>query len=637
MATRQVCQRLTVKAARYADEVCPRGDNTLETLEILEKRIAEYTEKYQDVVSQAANVQPLLIEPVIPTNRVNLSDDDDHNKSRNAFIDTFSGEELSCAVTDIATSKYYSTCLNDDLGGTSNKSSLTEKEKGETSFPPPVEERYNVYVQLHKENKESLEVIKQARDPNGIYNIVVVPSQWMMDFLSVFVYAETIHVPGYPEPRQIEGVFYDTLQSDNMTTGSFSCKTYRLDIDYHCSRFGTLFTNTPFASMKEEQFPSFYTDFELLAHFAMRRTNHYERFLSNPYEYLAGDHLETCVSAIENAAHLILKSSRHSFFKTTSKGLQVYTMTTNGEGKAIHVSVPGPILSCLVEDIVENISRYKSKQAMLSILGSDITVLSPIGRLLNLDSNAVGEFENLYRKHNPTEPEKVNGRVAEEVGKMSCVAKVYQMLVCASATMFAMRMEGHEMNVKLVIDKCTHWDHENLRVNYASTAEAFPGLLFYIMLTARSAEGAFKTEGPHSVTDLPRPGMALTRFFHERSQCTAFFNTFGSYAFRLRMMMMKPPQDDKQVLQLVNMDSLNEVRISAKKSLQEARDAYASFLGFYAHPDNSHHWLSDRKVMNYFKGVGDGRNSSYQLLRNIDYDSFYQFCLRPVKYWVTLT
>ena len=122
----------------------------------------------------------------------------------------------------------------------------------------------------------------------------------------------------------------------------------------------------------------------------------------------------------------------------------------------------------------------------------DSRVESPIGRLLNFDERAVTEFKSLYKTLDPYNPEYVNGQINERVAYFSCVQRIYAMLVSAALAFYANRSQGSsDMEVGIVMSKCMNLDESTDTIMYASTAEAFPGLLFYTMLAVGACDNPF--------------------------------------------------------------------------------------------------------------------------------------------------
>ena len=217
------------------------------------------------------------------------------------------------------------------------------------------------------------------------------------------------------------------------------------------------------------------------------------------------------------------------------------------------------------------------------------------------------------------------------------------MLVSAAATVYVNSSpETHQPNVSMTIDKCVHYDDSSDMVRYASSTEAFPGLLFYTMLSSGSNKSTFDKLPNISAVDRHAPGMSSPTFFEDRPDRRDFFNTFGTYAFMVTTLSKSKVSNSYPVnvsaaregIRWMPTETINCIRASAGKQLWDSQAAYLSLLGFFAHPSNLKAWLGKEGLLNYFRDKGPAINGYKPLAVSFreSYSDIRAFFALPVMY-----
>jgi len=638
-------ERMNSAAKKYAKRSATNENTIASHIATLENLVSELQRKYATVVNQSAVLQPLSVS-IAPSE--NVSEESQvlppQGNTREEILESMTWEELSTTAHVLAENKYQS------------QMTTLEKIQSAVLFPQFFTEEAEdsrvlddgAYTQLliapyfiHYKNMrlELVEIgreLQQKRDQlarNSTLQVdittAVVPSEWMADFLYVFHRAKTVGTQGYPTPRELEDVFYTTKIVRRITEGhntvSTQLRSYAFDIGYHCVRFASLFTTLPFNPVNDLNMkPTLYTDFELLVHFAMRTAKNdvkYEDFLINPSLYLSGSKYAVMKEAVNRAVREIISSfEKGLYFKANNNyGVELMKRTQSPSGDTYSKEtavVPDNIMVGLCLDVLDNRILYERRKEMAVFGGlrkleaRDMRVESPIGRLLNFDERSVAEFETMYKRLEPRRPELVNAQLSDRIASFRCVHRVYAMLVSAAATVFAMRVSTDStLPVSFVIDRCMRYDPDTGAVMYASTAEAFPGLLFYTMLASPAKWENFEKIDSKKATDTVQPGISDPTYFANRPDRRAFFDTFGCYAFRVESITKAKvntvfPIDVNATTEgirwMTNVD-LSIIRASIRKQLAEAQSAFISLLAFNANLRNSSLWLKDTNILAYFK------------------------------------
>lgn len=676
-----VRNRLNLAAREYAKR--PTSDVVSTRLLELENLVVDLTNKCTDITLHSAVNDPFKITSKPPSKQEeDVENDDDKDDvqnittavSREELIQSMSWEELSVAAHVLAKNTYrpqtwspekiQSGALFPQFIATedNDKSTLDDGAYTQLLFTP----YFTHYQAIRQELVESgrrlhlkrLELSKKMPHLQIDILATLSPGEWVTDFLFVFDRAKRVGASGYPSPREMNDVFFTTNIVniiDHGTSGSHavSLKNYAADIGYHFVRFASLYTTIKFNPVSNlNMSPAVYTDMELLVHFAMRtaqRDVRYEDFLLQPSSYLTGTKYMIFVPAIKRAAKEIMDSFRNGlFFKARSRyglDLQRRTLSSSGVWKKEPAPVPNEIMVGLVMDILENVTLYERRREMAVLSGyknldvRDSRLESPIGRLLNFDERAVAEFKCLYRELDSSCPESVNAQLSERVASLGCVQHVYAMLVSAASTLYAnWNPHDQKLGVSTVIDKCIHAEDT---IKYASSAEAYPGLLFYTMLASGSRPEDFLAIPRETALEEELPGVSSPGFFEDRPDRKSFFDTFGCYAFRMKAISKSKldnalpvdVNDTTEGIRWMTDESIHMIRSSAGKQLWESKAAYISLLGFFAHPNNRTLWLNNPDVLDYFKDTRRKRGH-YKPLTKFERttDDFRAFFALPVMY-----
>lgn len=575
--------------------------------------------------------------------------------SREDFLKSLTWDEINTTARVLATEKYRSRKEDPDRIQSAvlfPQFLLTEDDltgRDDDFYTDLLLEPYRLHYDAVKmELTEKGRTVKGARSrmattarPGIDMDIVttVVPSQWVMDFLYVFCRSRRIGAAGYPRFHEMEDVFYvtralslvrqtiaavppptgrvtrtsgttTTAAATTTITTPVKLKNYCLDLGYHLMRFASLFTTLSFTPMKgSDMSPETYADFEFLVHYAMLRTKDvdYADFLNTPNEWLSGPGYVVLSTAVADSVDEIAKSfSVNYFFKATRHGpyLQRRVRLHNGDTVKEDAPVPDSIMSGLAMHVLPNVSTYMRNREIDSFqrpadpTPRDLRTISPIGRYLNFDQSSVSEFAGL-RKESGACGDFFNVQLSDRLATLPCIHRAYAMLVSAAATVRAAAATssgtGESPRLGVVLNKCMHVSKDHATTLYCSTAEAFPGLLFYTMLAAGEKDAKVLDKVPmRNATDTEvSPGMSAEDFFHKRTDRRAFFDVFGIYSHKVTPMSASRcsgngyalPVDTSRSgegIRWVNRRKINEIRSSAGKVLWEAQAAFVSLLGLFS-------------------------------------------------------
>lgn len=657
---------------------------------------AELNYKYQELRNQSAFIQPLqvLSQPATNTAEIVEAETGSNGVTREQLIQEMNWEDLATCASVLATKSYRPPSVSAAMiqsGSIFPQFLFMDKDKNvdaklddgayNTLVTQPYLTHYNwmrtSLVECGRQADSRSRELLTKFPANGLgVETAITPSEWMADFLAVFERAEKFSAIDYPSHREMNDVFYTRKTLKILPTDAPSpthtrkrdITNYPLDIGYHCVRFASLFTTIVFDPLKNlDMERTVYTDFELLVHFAVRTSRNripYEDFLLSPANYLTGDNFLKLLEEIERATNQVMGSFKNGlFFKSDSKhGIRLYRrsqpLTDNDPIKISPAPVPDEIMTGLALDVLNNIKVYETERKCAVFCGlgmvdsRDMRVESPIGRLLNFDGRSVSEFKNLYKELNPSNPEQVNAQLSNRIASFSCVQRVYAMLVTAASAIYAnsatktptSSQRNSKLQVNFVLGRCMKVDDNTDTVMYASTTEAFPGLLFYTMLAMTTADSVFKKIAPKSASDKEYPGISNPKYFEKRPDRIAFFDTFGRYA--LQLVTISHSKIDKTLplnigcenygIRWMKPDDLHAIRISTGKQLYEAQSGFVTLLGFNAHWNHHSKWVNRLNVWDYFMDVNGMNSTSTPLAtwaRNDDEYSYRNFFNLPVMYY----
>ena len=211
------------------------------------------------------------------------------------------------------------------------------------------------------------------------------------------------------------------------------------------------------------------------------------------------------------------------------------------------------------------------------------------------------------------------------------------MLVCASSVFYVVQKERsghsssvHNLEISTVLNRCVHYNEASNILSYASTTEAFPGLLFYAMLNLGSESCGSLTRDRENAYDENHPGVSSPLFFRERADRKAFFDVFGVYCNNLPTLKSSRLNTFTAIVDNVNdckgmrtMSRLREVGRAAAKDIGLAKAAYISLLGQFC---KKNRWPSEAERQSYFKSTWP--NKAYHPLttfhiNQVDFSAFY--------------
>lgn len=435
--------------------------------------------------------------------------------------------------------------------------------------------------------------------PHIFHDVGLVPSQWFRDFVTVYRHAKSMRRDIYPDFVPLEEklfVSYGNLnvidergESTPTVFGSVSS-----DVNYHLVRFASMMGCAVYDQKATAQTPQMterVTDVELLVNFALsaaqvanksfvetraRDMGHiYEKGGekavratlmdpdndvpdANSVRDLYAEYLTNPRVVLNDAAKRLLLMRQIKFIIRN-----VLVLSEERGGKPVNlggmlrsvytrVDTPGktgvpPMVTAIMMQNVMPVTDLLAKVALcdanpvdrerLNKLTSDPRLLSPLGRLLNLDASCSAEISGLAKKqalyldqntpsgvggwsgrHAHNVPAAVN---ADSLGKLAGVAYAYAYILMAALNVKAVEMatrikraseRGHTEEdflltaVGHVIDRCLLVKEDVTRptkksvVGSVSTLEAFPGLLVF---------GVLGYPNPDMVT--PRPPQLAAR------------------------------------------------------------------------------------------------------------------------------
>eukprot|EP00058_Branchiostoma_floridae_P005686 XP_002591174.1 hypothetical protein BRAFLDRAFT_105376 [Branchiostoma floridae] len=406
----------------------------------------------------------------------------------------------------------------------------------------------------------------------GIF-VEVLPSQWFIDFLHVFHRAKRIGPVTYPRAVNLNDKLYQEykitlvdIHTKNVTPTTK--RSYTIDAPYHLSLFGSLLTNTKFVPMEKERdvmAAAIYSDIELLVDYAVRASElDYDHFQRDPYAFFTGSRYQSLLHAVDEAVGDLVQSMGTKYkLMATPHGVKVIEMTVAEDKSGVSGykkdgPVPARIMAVLRTLIEDNMRLYNRTAAIAAYKGLQAETIggkdnqfhgasfkyiprghirmSPIGRLLNFDINAVSDFSKLYNMSG-VQAEKLRMSVVPGIDMLPCVQKVYVQLLMAAVAVHTITI-GHlttthsayswkkmTKSAKTVLETCTRLNHETKTVQYMSSLEGFPGSIFLSML-ADNAEDRKLADLSHNRTE---PFMSHQDYFAKVKAREHFFNLFGAY------------------------------------------------------------------------------------------------------------
>lgn len=517
------------------------------------------------------------------------------------------------------------------------------------------------YFTYYKERKHHvlLEEAKNKRTMTNYYTVstkdtraivLVTPNTWFQDFLQVYSRARTIGELQYPSYRPMDNIYFKeyhvrTITDEGKKNVLGRVKTYTLDILYHMIRFASLYGTINFIPVESESsymLPTQYTDVEILVHFSafMSSEIDYMDFLRKPQTYLRNEKFLFLTRAVERASEKIRLSYSETdlvFFCTRAMDTYALALLQEGENNTKKTMyVPDEIIVILKSFILDNIHMHRRRVLRMREAGVEgnanvIVQHSPIARLLNYDRQARREFEKLYKKINPADPTGVNVQNSALLKELPCIHSLYAQLLSASGALYALTMdELGKPHAASLITRTMKIDEEYADVvQYASSVEAAPGLLFYVMLGLGTEKADLLESTKEYIRGDVYCGMTKRSYFKHRPDRTAFFNSFATYSsYVAKIPEAKNKQNAFTEIRWMSREFIEQIRMIDKKNIQTARASYINMLLKYSLHDNE---FSELDVMQYFKSPHKEQPSS-SLKADVNVCKNFVFFILPILY-----
>jgi len=406
--------------------------------------------------------------------------------------------------------------------------------------------------------------------------LTFVPSRWFHELISVFDRAKHIGVrEQYPNHVELEDLLFKKfymapMKSNGMTEDARPFATYALDIPYYLARFGTLFSTVQFLPAKEFEGmgTQTFTDTEILLHFSVRRCmeTEYPRFLMSPATMYNDPEMYSKIIAavVESASFLAQKFKYQSAFFLSDNNAGVMLVqdtygTSTGSRKVLPLSIPKDVVESLRRYIMSNTLLDERKRMLMKVQpprappGLDIRRQSPIGKLLNFDHMAQTDF-NTYKKNVKVyNLSSFDNQLIEnnELGKLPCVQRLYASLMTATFSIFHTHVKTAFNRKNNIRERVVSYLNSTIRVcqdgsrlDYAGSAEALPGLLFYSLFGmstkaadedvggATSSSTDFTYVDPHT-GDLKYPPITDIKNWKSKTRRNAL-NLFGLFLLKIK-------------------------------------------------------------------------------------------------------
>ena len=503
-------------------------------------------------------------------------------------------------------------------------------------------------------NKSKIEAARNIKVKDSRVLTVFTPSRWFQDFMQVFDCAFDINNIEYPAHYPMKNVYYEEKIVREIIDGKQSelttIKLYSLDTIYHLVKFGSLFCTLYFQPILTESLtmqPACFTDFEILTHFAacMSEEINYKHFAQHPQSYLYGSNYSLLVDAIRKASEIVRLSYtklRLVFFHTKTAEFDLGLFQYNDDGKRKPTAVPNNIMSVLRLYILDNMQMYKqriiSRRLASGCADTDccddvfsIQKHTAIGKLLNFDKRSAFEFERLSRRLCKADPSSVNLQIATSVGELSCVVAIYAMLVSASGALYALTKDesGIVHPEKVISRTMVEQPNTNDDVLYAGSTELFPGLLAYTMLGNFKDTHKLAQSYREAVNDVEQPYMTSNKYFENRKERVAFFDSFSSYSYNLPKLQELKKRNAHTDMRWMSVEKLQQIRVSAKQAIQTARASYIDIL-LTESVQNSEQFFNP-EILNYFKTPLD-KFLSTPLKLNVNLTNNFVFFMLPLLF-----
>lgn len=444
-------------------------------------------------------------------------------------------------------------------------------------------------------------------------HVILLPSQWVIDFLRVFDIDNKDPNILYPITQSFQNIYLMVMQI-NSSRFTSRLRQYTPDMHYHIMRFISTLTSIMFTPPPDTAFlfpATIFSDIYLLCHFAVMLEEvlnpdntafTYEEFLRNEYTILKNTKGKLQLQRIVTDAVLFLVGcldKSHRFYFVNNRNIYLrYIVNNTANDKSIQLRstpVPETIVKVLRPLILNNHHNYKQRYQQLRYQSSentqyDITDLSPIGQLLNHDETAISEFTTLSKKYGPN----ITINLLEDINMMACVNNLFAILQQAAWAIHLSKPTGKWLKdiIPNVLDRSIYFDDKNKGVMYGSTGEILPGIYIRHMFSDYTL---FSEE---STTHQEISSFVNEDFFNkpQRSDRVSFFNLFRTYS-----RLVPPTKDVSSVkkIRTISHESIHQFYITTLKSRSFIRSCLLNV--FLATKEKSLDRNQERQVMNYFK------------------------------------
>lgn len=315
----------------------------------------------------------------------------------------------------------------------------------------------------------------------------ITPSQWFMDFLSVYEHRYGSQnnnlsnmytgrsADALPAPFLFENIFY--LQEDGYkmsyhvspkgerkgtkSNNLSSFRVYALDINnivtHFCSDlFGTI-DFVPMDKMESDlrlMTKTSFTDLQLFVEFAVLLQGDscvFSDFLLYPAMYVT-EQKQFLVEAMNSAVEFITESARGLFFRTDCAGkIELCVLREDSGSDTNHYNtdaymrtkVPDRVVSNLTPVLLPNVLTFNktiSNDTMQDTVKDDnyLHIISVLSRILNFDKDAVIDFEHVVKEmkktSHSTDVSYIDMRKHDRLGMLHTFHKVYFWLVSTALT-----------------------------------------------------------------------------------------------------------------------------------------------------------------------------------------------------------
>jgi hypothetical protein len=380
---------------------------------------------------------------------------------------------------------------------------------------------------------------KKIGDHLSLYLYPIVnPCKWCLDFCN------TVELPDYVNEEEhaiqyidndvgflenklyisVVGVEAIDLSSMKRRKNSKSIhKMFALDLPYHMTRFLSIFGGVIFTPYKLDstQFPKIerFTDTQLLLHFALKYDNEdlYEEFIQDELAFYK-KHEYHIPKVLNKAIQLLIQSDQKegTIFDVNKEGdikIYMYEQTIENPNvprpsgveipiKRRLLEVPHEIMKVLRTFILPDINEFRKERGIALVIGKFKElqikyaqwILSPIGKLLNFDTQAHVDFAHLDNDLCNKIP--IHRYLNPKISFAPCITNIYTLLL---QTAYALREICDPIDFKDIkssflihdiIIKGETRGYSNM-ISYMPVFEAFPGLFYFSFLFKALESQAF--------------------------------------------------------------------------------------------------------------------------------------------------